>query len=283
MKISLLIFALSASSLLHASIFGNDDRVDIRQVKNKKIQEIAKSIPAIVRRKQLVSINETQYQVKGLSYIDNLGFCPDEKFVQKQSLLANCSAFLVGEDVVGTAAHCFSYGDQMKTDEFVVVFDYKADKNGNSPKVIEKKNVYTIKKILSHEFEWVTYKDYALIKLDRLVPNREPLDMNLGQRVEVGTPLFIVGYPLGLPQKYQDDGKVLSVDPKTNSFKHHLDTYSVNSGSAVFNAKTNEIVGIHVRGTGFNYVKDKEANCNRWQVGDPNKDWGEANFIDIAL
>lgn len=282
MKYLILLSVVLSSTPSMASIFGKDDRLDISQVKDQKILNIAKSIPAIVRKKHIKPLNETHYKIEGLSYIDDLNFCEDEKFVKKQTLVANCSAFLVGDDVVGTAAHCFSHGNEMRTEDYVVVFDYKADKFGNSPTEIAKENVFEIEKIIKQEFEWVTYKDYALIKLKRKT-DRKPLPLNLGQRVEVGTPLFIVGYPLGLPQKYQPDGEVLSVDHKINSFRHHLDTYSVNSGSAIFNAETNEIVGIHVRGTGFNYVRDKEKNCNRWQVGDPKKDWGEANFIDIAL
>jgi V8-like Glu-specific endopeptidase len=86
-----------------------------------------------------------------------------------------------------------------------------------------------------------------------------------------------------LPLKYQPNGSVLSVDNKTNSFRHQLDTFSVNSGSAVFKALTKEIVSIHVRGTGLNYRQDKEMKCNRWGKREPSKDWGEANFIDLAF
>ncbi len=268
---------------LNATIFGVDNRADISKVKSQKIREMARSIPALVQKKFLKSLNEEEFSIETRSYIKDLGFCSDEKFVKNQGLLANCSAFLIGEKIIGTAAHCFDDNMDMGIDDYAVVFDYVADEKGNGPKVIRKENVYYIKKFVKQEYEWVTFKDYAVLELTKEVSDRDPLKVSVGRRVETKTPLFILGYPLGLPLKYQPSGKVDSVDHKINSFRHQLDTYSVNSGSAVFNAETKEIVGIHVRGTGFNYKKDKEADCNRWGKGNPSKDWGEANFIDLIL
>lgn len=280
-KIYIILLFLVANA--HGSIFGNDDRIDVVNVKDVDIKALSKSIPALIQKNLLKSIDDEYYVLEGRSYINNLGFCKDEKFVEKQTLAANCSAFLVADDVIGTAAHCISDSQGMGLKDYAVVFDYVADKEGNSPTKISKNNVYFFDDFIKNEFEWVTFKDYAMIKLTQKVADRKPLVMSTGSRVSVGTPLFILGFPLGLPMKYQADGVVNSVDNSTNSFRHHLDTFSVNSGSAVFNADTHEIVGIHVRGTGFNYVENKERKCNEWQVGEVSKDFGEANFIDIAL
>lgn len=270
-------------STASATIFGTDVRIDIALVKSSKIKETARSIPALVQKKFLRSIDEERFEVLGRSYQKELGFCEDEKFVKTQSLLANCSAFLVGNDVIGTAAHCFDPGLNMGLSDYAVVFDYKANKNGEGPRYIKKKDVYYFKEFIKKEYEWVTFKDYALVRLTSEVKDRAPLIMSPEARVSVGTPLYILGYPLGLPLKYQPNGEVLSVDNKINSFRHQLDTFSVNSGSAIFNSNTHEIVGIHVRGTGLNYKEDVEHQCNRWGKGNPAKDWGEANFIDLAL
>lgn len=265
------------------TIFLKDDRVDIEKVKNREIKELSKSIPALILKRNLISKDQDRFLIKSRSYTKDFGFCEDEKFVKKQALVANCSAFLVGEDIIGTAAHCISEDQKMGLKDYAVVFDYKADSNGHSPKHVLKNNVYYFKEFIKNEYEWVHFKDYALIRLTKAVEDREPLVLNTGSRVSVGTPLFILGYPLGLPLKYQPNGEVLSTDNKTNSFRHQLDTFSVNSGSAVFNANTKEIVGIHVRGTGSNYQEDIEMRCNRWGKGRPSEDWGEANFIDLVL
>lgn len=283
MRILWLLFILFHSLNTYSSIFGADNRTDMVNVKNKDLQEISRSVPALIKKSQLLSISDTHFAFKGYNLVEKLGFCPDEKFVKNQSLVANCSAFLIDEDVIATAAHCFYEGDEIKTDDYYIVFDYKADSLGNPPEVIEKSNVFEIKNIIKEEYEWVEFQDYAVVKMDRPVQNRRPLKLNRGQRVSVGTPLYIIGYPLGLPQKYQPNSFVTAVDINANSFRHELDTFSVNSGSGVFNAITNEIVGIHVRGTGFNYKKDKLKSCNRWQKGIPGKDWGEANFIDLIF
>lgn len=278
----LLLFILSIGAV-KATIFNQDDRTDIERVEDIEIKEAAKSIPALVLKRFLKSVDKDRFLVMSKNYISDFGFCEEEKFVKTQGQLANCSAFLVGPDTIGTAAHCISPDHKMDLKDYAVVFDYKADIKGNSPKYILKKNVYYLKEFIKKEYEWVTFKDYALIKLTKEVLDRKPLILSPGTRVSVGTPLFILGYPLGLPLKYQPNGEVLSVDNKTNSFRHQLDTFSVNSGSAVFDALTKEIVGIHVRGTGLNYKEDLEMKCNRWGKGDPKKDWGEANFIDLVL
>lgn len=274
-----LFFSISAK----ATIFGEDNRTEIINIKNDKIVDLSKSIPALVLKKFLKIKNDEEYSLETSSYIEDFGFCEDERFVKKQSPLANCSAFLVGPNLVGTAAHCFDDSMNMGIDDYVVVFDYRADVDGTGPKVIKKENVYEIKKIIKQEFEWVTFKDYAVVELTKPVDGRDPLNISIGRRVPVGTELFILGFPLGLPMKYQPSSSVISSNHEMNSFRHQLDTYSVNSGSAVFNANTNEIVGIHVRGTGFNFKKDPSTGCNRWGKGNPDKDWGEANFIDLIL
>ncbi|MBK26253.1 MAG: hypothetical protein CME70_19800 [Halobacteriovorax sp.] len=280
---ALIILAIFLSVNSNATIFGEDNRTDLVDVKNKEIVELSKSIPALVLKKFLKSKNEDEYTLDTSSYIEDFGFCEDEKFVKKQSPLANCSAFLIGTNLVGTAAHCFDDSMNMGIDDYAVVFDYKAEANGAGPKTIKKENVYIIKKIVKQEFEWVTYKDYAVVELTKEVEGRAPLKISIGRRAPVGTELFILGFPLGLPMKYQPSGTIISSDLNKNSFRHQLDTYSVNSGSAVFSAESHEIVGIHVRGTGFNYKKDPNDKCNRWGKGDPAKDWGEANFIDLIL
>jgi V8-like Glu-specific endopeptidase len=102
--------------------------------------------------------------------------------------------------------------------------------------------------------------------------------------VQVGDELYIVGHPAGLPTKIAGGAVVRSV--KSTFFKANLDSYGGNSGSAVFNAQTNEIVGILVRGDqDFKY--DQANSCTRSNIcendGCRGEDVTNITYINDAL
>jgi len=78
--------------------------------------------------------------------------------------------------------------------------------------------------------------------------------------IDVWTPLYVIGHPSGLPQKFADGAWVRSV--QSAYFTTNLDTYGGNSGSAVFNAATDDVEGILVRGAS-DFVYDYESKCYR--------------------
>lgn len=88
--------------------------------------------------------------------------------------------------------------------------------------------------------------DWAIVRLDRAVKDRPALAVNTGAGVKKDDEIFMIGHPMGLPAKVAGGEKVLAVD-KT-AFHSHLDAYSGNSGSPVFNSKTNLIEGVLYRG-----------------------------------
>ena len=95
----------------------------------------------------------------------------------------------------------------------------------------------------------------------------------------------MLGFPYGVAMKYQDNGYVTnSTSPfgDVDSFELDLDVFSVNSGSAIFSTKTNEIVGILVRGYGPNKEEDPSRKCDVWGGEISKKDYsGEGNYIDL--
>jgi hypothetical protein len=121
MTITFLILILTISSA-QATIFNIDDRTDIELVNSSKIKEMARSIPTLVQKRFLKSIDEDRFEIISRSYQEDLDFCEDEKFVKNQSLLANGSAFLVGTDTIGTAAHCISLGLDVGLKDYAVAF-----------------------------------------------------------------------------------------------------------------------------------------------------------------
>ncbi len=278
MKIFLALFILSLN--IHAGIYNTDDRHEIADAPTE-VQDISKSIAAVIPKNRVQKLENGNFKLSGLSYVDNYKFCKDEQFVQTQSLIANCSASLVGSNKIATAAHCFDDYPGSTINDYYIVFDYVYEQGRSGDIILPKNSVYEIKGALQYIFDFPNDKDVALLELTEKVRGRTPLKVSK-ERVVINEEIYMLGFPLGLPMKYHDNGFVTSLTTGLSgesSFTHNLDTFSVNSGSSIFSSKTNEIVGILVRGIGDNYTLDKKRQCNIWGNGDDHV--GEANYIDL--
>lgn len=233
-------------------IYGDDNRVDVYQVERQDIRELADATLAMIPKKSLHDNKVDGYKHKGTKFGWDRELCSDEPFFD-QPTLANCSASLVGEDLIATAGHCVKSTADCKTYQYV--FNYRMVDAQTVPMTSSYDDVYSCKELVYREYS--SKQDYALIRLDRPVVNRTPVKLQ-STPVQVGDELFVIGHPAGLPTKVADGATVRSVLPAY--FVANLDTYGGNSGSAVFNARTNEVVGILVRGdTDFDY--DSERSC----------------------
>ena len=282
MKKIILLLILTQSTF--AAIIGSDDRHEVIDAPIL-IQDISNSIAALVRKKNVIDQGDGTFKLLGDSYTENLNFCSDSSFVQTQSIVANCSAFLIGPNLLGTAGHCIEKGSKINLEEFYAVFDYKVKSHGQSEFIVKKEDIFELKSTRQFLFDFPGDKDVAVIELDREVKGRTPLKLS-NNRPTVGEELYILGFPFGLAMKYQDNGYVTSESSPfggVDSFVLDLDIFSVNSGSAIFSAKSNEIVGILVRGTGPNKEEDLSRNCDVWggEISKKEEYSGEGNYIDL--
>jgi hypothetical protein len=185
-----------------------------------------------------------------------LNFCPGTPYTD-QPAAANCSAFLISQDLVVTAGHCTEI--ENFCENFKFVFDYKLDPLTNTAGLfIPEDSVYGCKEIVSADLYYFLGLDYGVIKLDRRVRDRAPLKIS-SDLTPTSTPLVVIGNPSGLPTKVTGSGKI-RVNSHANSFLTDLDTFQGNSGSAVFDAKTGVVQGILVNGEEDWELNEKE-NC----------------------
>lgn len=264
-----------------ASIFFGDDRKNFYEIEDPKIKELSSSIPSLIQKFKLIE-KDDHWQVNTKSLTQSAyKFCSDANFAQEK-LLANCSASLIAPDLVLTAAHCLDKDNpdsNYHTSAYVVVFDYKKTHADEGITKLSKNNVYEIEDEMPlYEFSWNNMLDVAVLKLKRPVTDRKPIKLNFDHDYSTATALFVLGYPMGVSQKLTDESNIVSAGVTQNSFRHYLDTFSVNSGSAIFDKDTYEIIGVHVRGT---MGKDPSGrnDCRDWHVGTPDKDYGEANML----
>lgn len=253
-----------------AGIFGEDDRIESYLEGSAFEINLARSTPAFFRTSMMKKLSTGDYVTKGWS----TNFCPDARF-QGQPQVANCSASLIAPDIVLTAAHCIDEQMGLGCDDFKIVFDYAL---GEEISILAAEKVYDCKEVLYYNFDLTLRShDIAIVRLDRKVTDREPIQLSLRKPV-VGEKLSLIGYPLGMPQKIATEGEVSSVDVSNVSFNHNLDTFSCNSGGPIFDNKGMQI-GVLVRGTGTNTSIDSERSCEYWTQSEDGYDFVQGNSL----
>lgn len=223
-------------------IYGDDDRLDLYDVNDKGLLELADSTVALIQSSRIKVKSDGTADIALSSYKNNYNLCSTEPFIN-QKTAAFCSGSLVGKDIVITAGHCIRNQSSCSDTKMVFGFGIKQS-DGVTPSNVSANEVYGCKEIIRRVQSGDT--DYSVVRLDRSVTNHKTLKINRGAVVPNGTSLTVIGHPSGLPTKVASAGLVRS----SNSIYYvtSLDTYGGNSGSAVFNTATKEIVGILVRG-----------------------------------
>lgn len=222
-------------------IYGQDGRVDLYEVKNATVQTLARSSVALIEDAYIKAGDKGMYQVFGDSLEKRLRVCTTERFSQQKSV-AYCSGTLIAPDLVLTAGHCVA--DTWTCETTTFVFDFRIRDATDPLETVDSARVYRCKKL-----EWTQVEDtgdFALIRLDRTVTDRNPVDYRTKADIQSGDPVFVLGHPLGLPLKLTDAANVRRVD--TAFFLSDTDTYVGNSGSPVFNANSGLLEGVLVQG-----------------------------------
>ncbi len=234
--------SIFAITVVPKTIYVEDNRNEVYSSPTV-IQELSSSIAAHVSKEYLTE-EKNGYKITASTL--GKAHCPTVRF-SDQVTGARCSGFLVAPNVVATAGHCMI--SQNECENYRWIFDYKLKgASDKSYQLASKSNVYSCKKILAQKLEYIGGIDYALVQLDRNVENRNPVAVDFDNDTIIGTPLYVLGFPSGIPMKYTDTSSIFENSPKT--FKSLLDIFAGNSGSAVFSAETNKVIGIVSMGTG---------------------------------
>jgi len=252
-----------------ALIYGNDDRYEVNSYYDDLFVRKARSVALRVSNRRLTENREDPNIINFLNkklkqVIPQI--CSSEKYLEQTSL-GDCSGFLISPTKLVTAGHCMKSENECSANKWV--FDFT-----ENTKELIKNNVYACKKIISQKliYSKKEVSDYAVIELDRPVLDRTPLERRKYGTVAYGTPLLIIGHPLGLPMKITDGAKVMRMNDieletqirslflRDHYFTANLDSYSGNSGSPVFNVKTGKVEGVLIQGAD-DFIFDEEESC----------------------
>lgn len=243
-------------------IYGDNDRFEPFEIENNKLVHLSKSVAAIISNYSLKKIGD-KTEIISLNLGDTINYCSSVPY-QEQTIAASCSSFLIAPDIILTAGHCIKSEWECNSKSFV--FDYRQDllgaKEGPYKRFrIPNSNIYKCSKILDRKLDSNgNLEDWAIIKLDREVTDREPLNYRKYGKMESDSKLSLIGFPSGLPLKIAINGKIRS-DLNKHYFVAELDAFHMNSGSPVINEHTLEVEGVLVRGE-----KDVENNLGCYEL-----------------
>ena len=206
----------------------------------KKIRDVARSVGGLIQSKNFELRKEGESWVVNQKFFQS-EFGTLEKKAKKEQVfmnqvikecninfedepsLANGTAFLIAKDLVLTEGHCLfdkNSVSESKNDGFpefesgvpdLLIFDYDQNptiENGKKKLEFPAKNVYKIVSIVAYELfedEDKQKRDWALVKLDRHVIDRDPLEIDFESELVEGMDVWMVGLCKG----FQKNGEVM--------------------------------------------------------------------------
>lgn len=268
-------------------IWGHDDRSETHTAAEGSLEwELARSSAALMSAFDLARNEDGSYRV-ALSGDHSLGnkwmLCDGERFAE-QPALATCSATLVAPDLVATSGHCLgSEGlttEQARCEDLNIVFGFAYTESADDPnapfQAIPAADVYACDRV--EAIGWhrgPVNEDWALIRLDRPVVDRDPVPVLGHMELEVNAPLLQIGHPAGIPQKlasgfvvdpYEQIESTVNADHfrdvyEENTFAYQADILGGNSGGGVFDLESGALAGIPTLYSGKNFVFDDVNGC----------------------
>lgn len=191
---------------------------------------------------------DDHWLLKTKLYHEENNLCEDEKFYGNPAL-GFCSGFAFEKDneyYVCAAGHC---SRDIKASQIAFVFDFRQDKDGQFPSSVPlEKVVFPVNTPSPFAFSYTNdAQDFVVFKCATPPPYSLPYSMLDSKGIiKKGDAIVMLGHPCGIPQ-ISDEGTVLDTPHKTY-FRTNLSAYHGNSGSAVIQKSTGQLVGILVRG-----------------------------------
>ncbi len=227
-----------------------DDRKEVTdRVVDRMAKIRARSVCAVLPPERLVERGDRRWALSAPSLADLYGVDSTEPF-RDQPAAAVGTAFLVKPDAVATALHVARRVGNGEKLRFVFGYDVR---NRRATTVFEEDDVYLGLKV----FSACSRTDTALVQLDRPVTGPRPLRLRLQAPVADGEPIYLIGFPAGLPAKYANNARVVP-NEDAKFFSANIDVMICNSGSPVFSLRRHDVVGIASRGPiGFTTYNDR--------------------------
>jgi hypothetical protein len=223
-------------------VYGVDDRQDLFQISDPKILSNADCVVSLFQDTDVVDNGNSTSTLTTQNFGTEYNLCANEPF-KNQPSGSFCSGFLVGPDIVATAGHCVNASN---VTSIRFVFGFKMLNETTAQTTINNNEIYRGAGLIGRVYTG-SDADWALVKLDRVVPNHTIAELRRSGKIPNNQAIHVIGHPCGLPVKFADGSNVRDNNPN-DFFVANLDTYGGSSGSPVFNSDTYQVEGILVRG-----------------------------------
>ena len=261
MKIFLMTFMISTNVL---ALYGEDNRSEFYQLKDKKIQELSKAMAYQVER---------HYELKGWTFnrfwtiltrsFEDAGICSSEKYSKQPSMRNNCTGVLIAPKLILTAGNCIT-DHYCKNDLYYWMFNYNLKSESSFNVKRSRKNFYLCKRLLTRVYDPSTATSYAVIELKKAVRGVTPVELSSKEELQDGDKVFTMGHLRGLPLKIDTGGRVFN--STQDYFFTNSDISGSTLGSGIFNSRTYKLEGLMVHGTRSHIKQGKE--CKEEQLLD---------------
>jgi V8-like Glu-specific endopeptidase len=197
--------------------------------------------------------------------IDGIPVCADIPFGNQFAPYCQGTGFFINNTTIATAAHVFEEENLDCYDRDITNYRFITGVTLNSETlnqgiVVSNNNIYvpdatklnsgtTIKKGMCQQGNY----DWALVKVKPLMPSGSLPNFNMAissMPQSDSTQVYTFGHGLGLPLKFSFDAQIWNSKDEDTPYLYYseLDMFGGNSGSPVFNAKTNQLIGIFIAG-----------------------------------
>lgn len=202
---------------------------------------VSNSVGMIVEKEKITKISKDYYQLDTSTTLQmQYQLCDDVAF-NKQPIVGAGTAFIVDANKMITASHVF----QRPLKDYRVVFGYEIiNKQGVVESIIPKSNIYELESMYKKQSEL----DISIFKIKGFFKgNKLPLTLGNSIDLELKHDVYMIGYPSGLPKKVAVNAGIVK-NNHSQYFYTSLDSFQGNSGSPVFDAITNKVIGVLVSG-----------------------------------
>lgn len=238
------------------------DHLDFSRDLVEKLREQAKSIACLVNIKYFNQHNQLDARVptlRGRARESGCTLGEGERFGNEPSC-GSGTAFLIGDQLALTAAHCVCNEvtgelNLKMIQSTCLIFDFNMNVCEECPD--SNTNVWNrdFSQGRSYRFTVIAHKlsrlgnweDWAILKLDRKVEGRTPLDINFTAEVALSDKVYMLGHLGGLPLKHTANAEVMKHEHKSY-FEANLDAFRGHSGSPVFLLETHKVAGMLFQG-----------------------------------
>ena len=142
--------------------------------------------------------------------------------------------------MLSTAAHCLG----KSLNSYYIIFEFELFSQNGAKVEFEESDVYTVQSVVASGSPTGSSGDYGVFLLDRPVTGRSAFSKATNS-VSIGESVLMIGYPVGLPKKFDEGGIITSAT--SSLIRGTVDSYGGNSGSPVFDGDNN-LVGMLVGG-----------------------------------